>query len=86
MKSKFQTVSVLVWLTQLGLSVVCPPVLFVLGGIHLQRFCGFGGWVTVLGTVLGVLGAAGGLVSSFRTLHRLGKSEENTPPGFNGHE
>lgn len=86
MRSKFQTASVLVWLTQLGLSVILPLVLFIIGGVHLHEYAGWGSWAVVTGIVLGVLGAAGGMVNSFRTLHRLGSGENKTPIGFNDHD
>lgn len=86
MRSTFRTLQALVWVTQLGLSVAGPPVLFILLASWLRSRCGWGVWVVVLGIVLGVLGAVGGAVSSFRTLHRLAKRESDPPQGFNEHE
>lgn len=86
MRGTFRALQALVWLTQLGLSVAGPPVLFILLTAWLRDHCGWGGWVVTLGIVLGVLGAIGGLVTSFQTLHRLAKREQNPPQGFNDHE
>lgn len=87
MRGAFGVLRVAVWLTQLGLSVAGPPVLFLLLGSWLHKSCGWGGWVVVVCIILGVLGAAGGLISSLRTLNRLGHSPEDEPPmGFNDHD
>lgn len=86
MRATFKVLRVLVWLTQLGLSVAGPPVLFILLGSWLHQSCGWGGWVVTVGVILGVLGAVGGLISSFQTLHRMAKQEPQPPTGFNEHE
>ena len=86
MRSTFRVLSVLVWLTQLGLSVAGPPVLFILLGRWLRDRFGLGSWVLIVGIVLGVLGAVGGLISSFQTLHRMAKQEPEPPSGFNDHD
>jgi hypothetical protein len=77
----------LVWLTQLGLSVCAPLVGFILLGVWLHNSRGWGGWTVPVGIALGLMGAAGGLVNSFRTLHRMSKADEDKPsPGYNKHE
>ena len=86
MKATFKVLSVLVWLTQLGLSVAGPPVLFILLGSWLHKSCGWGNWAVTLGIVLGVLGAIGGLISSFQTLHRMANKEQPPETGYNEHE
>ena len=86
MRSGFKVLSVLVWVTQLGLSVAGPPVLFILLGSWLRGSCGWGGWITVVCIGLGVMGAIGGLVSSFQTLHRMANREAEPPQGFNEHD
>ena len=87
MRSSYKALHVLVWLTQAGLSVVLPPLLFVWGSAWLKNRFGLGGWITVVGIVLGVLGAVGGLINTFRTLNRLGKRLEDPPArGFNEHD
>ena len=40
-----RTVRELVWLTQLGLSIVCPLLLCLLGAVWLRDRFGFGNWV-----------------------------------------
>lgn len=85
MQSKFKFMQGLVWLTQVGLSVLCPLLLFILGAVFLQRRFSLGGWVIAVGIALGLLGAAGGLINTFRMLHKL-PDEKDKPVGFNDHD
>ena len=43
MKDLYDAARHLVWLTQFGLSVVLPPVLFLLGAVWLRKQFGLGG-------------------------------------------
>ena len=49
MKDLYDAARHLVWLTQFGLSVVLPPVLFLLGAVWLRKQFGLGGWVIFVG-------------------------------------
>lgn len=81
-----KNVSMLVWLTQLGLSVAVPPVAFVLLALWLQNTCGWGGWVLWVGIVLGIYCAVTGFISSLRTMERLSGQKKETPPvSYNDH-
>ena len=88
MRSYVKVVSYMVWLTQLGLSVAGPLVGFILLGVWLHNSKGWGGWVVIVGIVLGLMGAVGGLYTGFKTLHRLTAQDEKTGsvPGYNRHE
>ena len=87
MRSTVKWVSYLVWLTQLGLSIATPLVGFILLGVWLHNSRGWGGWTVAVGILLGVLGAAGGLYNSFKTLNLMLKQDEEKPPkGFNRHD
>ena len=86
MRSGMKTMQVLVWLTQLGLSVVVPLVGFVLLGVWLHRSQGWGAWTVPVGIALGLMGAVGGLSSSFQTLHRLQSGGKKPPEGYNHHD
>ncbi|MBQ2618966.1 MAG: AtpZ/AtpI family protein [Oscillospiraceae bacterium] len=87
MRGYVKIVSYLVWLSQLGLSVAVPLAGFILLGVWLHNSKGWGGWTVVAGIVLGLMGAAGGLYNSLKTLNRLSRQDE-TPPkkGYNEHE
>jgi len=81
-------VSLLVWITQLGLSVAVPPVLFIGLAVWLRDSCQWGGWVLWVGIALGIYCAVTGFVSSLRTLSRLSGDQKKEPPNvaFNDHE
>ncbi len=77
----------LVWLSQLGLSTAVPLAGFILLGVWLHKNAGWGGWTVPVGILLGLMGAAGSLYNSFRTLHQMLKQDEDKPPvGYNKHE
>lgn len=79
----------LVWLTQLGLSVAGPLVCYILLALWLQRRFSLGNWILLLGIGLGILSAVDGLRSSLKTLERLTKDRrKDTPPAvsFNDHD
>lgn len=80
----------LVWLTQLGLSIAAPLVGFVWLAVWLRDRYGLGLWVVLLGIGLGIYGAIDGLRSSLRTLEKLSRKdqkEEDEPTlNFNDHD
>ena len=81
-----KTVNLLVWLTQLGLSVAVPPIVFILGAVWLRDRHGWGGWVIWAGVILGVICAAEGLVSCLKAMSRMAKEKKEEPPvSFNDH-
>lgn len=87
MRSLVKVMSYLAWLTQLGLSAAVPLAGFVILGVWLHRTHGWGAWTVPVGIVLGLMGAAGGLYSGFKTLHRLSRQEEKPhAEGFNHHD
>lgn len=82
-----KNISLLVWLTQLGLSVAVPLAGFVFLGVWLHQSHGWGKWVIVVGGVLGVLFAVEGLRSSLQAMKRLaGNQDQETPVSFNEHD
>ena len=48
-----KNINLLVWLTQLGLSVCVPLAVFVLIGVWLHQRFGWGNWVIYAGLALG---------------------------------
>ena len=80
--------SLLVWLTQLGLSVALPPAGFILLAVWLRNSQGWGDWVIWVGIGLGLLFAIDGLRTSLKAMERISrKSKDDTPPpvSFNDH-
>ena len=88
-----RTVRELVWLTQLGLSIVCPLLLCLLGAVWLPDRFGFGNWVIFLGIALGLSGAfsaGAAFVRDVSFLNRPGREKGNNrkkpPISFNEHD
>ncbi len=80
-------ISLLVWLTQLGLSVAVSPAVFILLALWLRDSCGWGGWVLWAGIGLGIYSAVTGFVSSLKTMERLSRKKKEQPPvAFNDHD
>lgn len=81
--------SLLVWLTQLGMTVALPLAGFVLLGVWLNQRFALGTWVVIAGLVVGLCSAVTGLRSSLRLLEQLssGKKDHSPPPvSFNDHD
>lgn len=78
--------SLLVFLSQLGLTVALPLGGFVLLGAWLRQQLGLGVWVVIVSVVLGLLIAAQGLVSMLRTMDRMAKEKKDTPLSYNDHD
>ena len=78
----------LIWVTQLGLSVAVPPAMFILLALWLRDSCGWGGWVLWVGIGLGVITAIDGLRTSLKAMRLLSKGKEppeDPPVSFNEH-
>lgn len=79
----------LVWLTQLGLSVAFPLAGFVLLGVWLHNSRGWGQWTIWCGLVLGVICAINGLRDSLKAMELISrdrKKQEPPPVCFNDHK
>lgn len=81
----------LIWLTQLGISVAVPLGGFVLLGVWLRQRYDWGVWIIIVCVVIGVSCAVSGLRSSLKAMERLVKNkdkDEDVPPPicFNDHE
>jgi hypothetical protein len=83
-----KNLSLLVWLTQLGLSVAVPMAGFVLLAVWLRNSLGWGQWVIYVGIGLGLICAIDGLRTSLKALERLSrkKDEPPAPISFNDHD
>ena len=83
-----KNLTLLVWLTQLGLSTALPLCGFVLLAVWLRQRFDLGIWVLVAGVILGLICAIDGLRNSLKAMERMAKEEGNDPPpvSFNDHE
>lgn len=83
-----KNLSMLVWLTQLGLSVAFPLAGFVLVAVWLRDRFDLGFWVIIVGILFGVVGAVDGLRTSLKAMERLAKDKKDEPPpvSFNDHD
>ena len=79
--------SLLTWLTQLGLSVAVPPAVLILLAVWLRNQCGWGKWVIWTAIVLSIYCAITGFISSVRALSRIaGEKKQDPSVSFNEHE
>lgn len=80
--------SLIVWLTQLGLSVAIPIAGFILLAVWLRQQFSLGPWVIIVGAVLGLICSVEGLRNSLKTMERMAKNkkEEEPPISYNDHD
>lgn len=84
--------TMLIWLTQLGLSVAAPLIAFPLLGSFLCSHFGWGRWVFWLLLTIGVFSAFEGLLSALKSMERLSRrkkkqDEQDEPPlAFSEHD
>ena len=83
----------LIWLTQLGLSIALPLGGFTLLGLWLKNRFDLGVWVILAGCVIGMIGAIDGLRNSLKAMELMnkgrGKKKEELlrqSVAFNEHE
>lgn len=83
-----KNVNLLIWLTQLGLSVAAPLGGFLWLGVWLRQRFNLGVWVVLAGALVGVVCAIDGLRVSLKAMERMArdKKEEEPPVSFNDHE
>ncbi len=77
----------LVWLTQLGMSVAVPLAGFILLALWLYEDCNWGSWVLFAGIGLGLYSAFEGLRASLKTMALMSKEKKEDPPpvSYNEH-
>ena len=80
--------NLLVWLTQLGLSVSLPLAGFILLALWLRSTFSLGNWVLWVGIIVGIVSAIDGLYNSLKTLSRMSEKKDDSPPpvSFNDHD
>ena len=81
-------VNLLVWLTQLGLSVALPLALFLGGAVWLHKSRGWGTWIIWIGLLVGISSAVSGFRQSLRAMERMSRDRKKQDPpslSFNEH-
>lgn len=80
----------LVWLTQLGFSVVFPLVGSTLLSLWLRQRFDLGIWVVIVGIGIGIAGAVDGFRVSLKAMGQMAKDkpDKQDPPAvsFNDHQ
>jgi len=83
-----KNLNLIIWLTQLGISVAAPMAGFSLLGVWLQQRFELGKWVIIAGLILGLWSAISGFCHSLRVMQKLShdkKSKDEPPVSFNDH-
>ncbi len=76
----------LIWMTQLGLSLVIPLTCFSLLGVWLHMSLGWGKWAVAAGILLGLLSGGQSLRNAIGIMSRMEKPEKkDLPQSFNDH-
>ena len=81
--------TLLVWLTQLGISVAVPLCVFVGASLWLQSKFALGSWIVIVGVILGLAIAIHEFYRMMKLLDKVGnkkKEKETTAVFFNDHE
>ena len=83
-----KNVNLLIWLTQLGISVAAPLGGFIWLGIWLRQRFDLGIWVVLAGIFVGLVCAVDGLRVGLKAMERMSKDHNEEPPpvSFNDHE
>lgn len=70
----------LIWLTQLGLSVALPLAGFVLLGVWLHTAKGWGIWTVIAGLVIGLICAVRGFLDSLHIMEQMSRNPKDRQP------
>jgi len=81
--------SLLMWVTQFGLSILFPLCFFLLLAVWLQQRYGLGMWILVVCGILGLLITISTVKANLRSLRKAAEeaSSQSKPPiAFNDHK
>ena len=81
--------SLILWVTQFGLSILLPPCFFLLLGFWLQQKFGFGLWILAVLGILGALISVGTARANWRAMRKEAEAAAGSgkpPISFNDHQ
>lgn len=81
--STFKLLQNLTYLTQVGLTIAIPLILCIFGASWLQQKFDLGGWVVLVGIILGIGGAVSSLAEFIKMGNRQAKKNEKPRNGYN---
>lgn len=84
-----KTMSLLLWVSQFGLSIIFPTLFFLLLATYLQTRLGLGMWIIWVLGLLGVLTSVQTAKSCLKSLQKAAmeaSSDKPAPTGFNDHQ
>lgn len=82
-------ITLLTWLTQLGLSVAAPLAGWIILALWLRNSYGWGDWVLWTGIGIGLVTAIDGFYKSMKLMSRIAKDKKDAgipPVSFNDHD
>ena len=80
--------SLILWVTQFGLSILLPPCVFLLAASWLQRRFHLGMWIVAVLGIIGLLVAFSTAKANLKALQRDAEDAADAPPppiAFNDH-
>lgn len=88
MKHPWNFLSLLLWVTQLGLSLLFPLCFFLILAVRLQQRYELGTWIVLLLGLVGFLTSVSTARSCIRSLRKAAEkaSDQKDPASFNDHE
>jgi len=81
-----KALSNLVWLSQLGVSIIAPPVLCIWGASWLVVRFDLGAWVMVLSIILGIGASVSSAMAFYKiAIRKANMGKKDDPTSFNSH-
>ena len=80
--------NLLMWVTQFGLSIIFPTLLFLWLGVWLQETFALGIWILIIMGIIGILTSVSTTRSCLRSMLKAAdelSSREKPPVSFNDH-
>ena len=82
-----KTLSLILWVSQFGLSILLPPCFFLWLAVWLQQNRGWGVWTTFAGGALGILISVSTARANWRAMRKEAEAGSPPPPvSFNDHK